>query len=195
MSRTGTLTSASVLPLDSARVRPFRRRETLNEQLLRETEAAHAAREQQPGKASLDAASDEPSLEPSSRGADQEWEDWWMSWGRSDLRRILIEEWGPTEAATGAEYEEDLDLLGAQLRDGSWSESVASYLNEADEKRTGTGPTTASRARNRALAARLRTWHDKEIAARTGQLDDSIWKDLLRGLAGVAGWFSDLWPA
>jgi hypothetical protein len=172
-------------------VRPFRRRETLNEQLLRETEAADTAREQGPGKADIDSAPDEPSLEPSSGGADQEWQDWWTSWGRSDLRRVLIEEWGPTEAATDAEYEEYLDPLGARLRDGSWSESVASYLNEAEEKRTGTGPTSASRARNRALAARLRTWHDKEIAVRTGQLDDSIWKDLLRGLAELAGWFSD----
>jgi hypothetical protein len=172
-------------------VRPFRRRETLNEQLLRETEAADAARKQEPGKANLDPAPDEPSLEPSWGGADQEWQDWWTSWGRRDLRRILIEEWGPTEAETGAEYEEDLDPLGAQLREGAWSDSVASYLNEAEERRTGTRPTTASHARNRALAGRLRTWHDKETAFMTGQLDDPSWKDLLGGLAALAGWFSD----
>lgn len=124
----------------------------------------------------------------------QEWQDWWTRRGRRELRRILVEEWGPTEAETGAEYEEDLDPLGAQLRDGAWPESVASYLNEAEEKRTGTGPTTASRARNRALAARLRIWHDQETSVGAGELDDSIWRDLLRGLAELAGWLSDLWP-
>src|SRR5262249_10217953 len=123
----------------------FRRRETLNEQLLREAQA-DAARRQAPGTASLDSASDKPSFEPGSGGADglrrlgwriglrrsaqfkhvepepgksQEWQDWWTSWGRRDLRRVLIEEWGPTEADTGDEYEEDLDPLGAQLRDGA----------------------------------------------------------------------------
>jgi hypothetical protein len=184
-------------------VRHFRRRETLNEQLLREAEA-DAARTQAPGTANLDSESGDPSLEPGGRVGlrrwaqfkrvdpelekSREWQDWWTRWGRRDLRRILIEEWGSTEAETGAEYEEDLDALGVQLRDGAWPESVASYLNEAEEKRTGTSPTTASRARNRALAGRLRTWHDKETG---GQLDDSIWRDLLGGLAALAGWFSD----
>ena len=202
------------------RVRSFRRRETLNEQLLREAQA-DAARRQAPGTASLDSASDKPSFEPGSGGAEgrrrlgwriglrrsaqfkhvdpepgksQEWQDWWTRWGRRDLRRVLIEEWGPTEADTGDEYEEDLDPLGAQLRDGAWPESIAIYLSEAEEKRTGTGPTTASRARNRALAARLRTWHDQETAFMTGQLDGSVWKDLLQGLAWLAARLSDVWP-
>ena len=62
-----------------------------------------------------------------------------------------------------------------------------------EEQRTGAAASTASRARNRALAGRLRAWHDEDTGV-GAQLDDPIWKDLLGGLAKLAGWLSDFWP-
>jgi hypothetical protein len=97
-----------------------------------------------------------------------DWHMWWKRPGARELRQLLMEEWDPIhvrgvpEAAD--EYDTYLGQIASRLREGATADDVAAFLNDVEEVRMGLGASVASRERNRALAARLRSWYEEAIA-------------------------------
>jgi hypothetical protein len=92
-----------------------------------------------------------------------DWQMWWKRSGAHELRAIMTEEWDPIglrgipEAAD--EYDGYLHQVPSRLR------ARAKYLTELEEDRMGLGHSPNARARDQALADRLRAWYAEEMAA------------------------------
>jgi hypothetical protein len=98
----------------------------------------------------------------------EDWHRWWKRTGAQRTAPNPHEEWDPTgvrgvpEAADEDGY---LGSLAARLREGASAEVIADYLTEVEEDRMGLGESAISLKWNQALAARLRTWHDRAMAS------------------------------
>jgi hypothetical protein len=83
-----------------------------------------------------------------------------------------MDEWDPIgvrgEPEVVDEYDGYVLQVASRLRDGATADEIATYLTEVEEVRMGLGESPDARARNHALADRLRAWYADEMRASDG---------------------------